>query len=183
MVFYPDERIALFIDGANLYSTTKSLDFDIDYRKMLDLFKGKGRLICAKYYTAVLEYDDYSKIQPLIDWLDYNGYQVVTKPAKEYTDRDGRRKVKGNMDIELAVDILELADHVDHILLMSGDGDFRYLLNAVQRKGVRVTVISTSHSKPPMLSDDLKRQADDVIDLVDLDRDIGRMDHTDEDND
>lgn len=179
MSFYPDERLALFIDGANLYSTTKALDLDIDYRKMLDLFKGKGRLVSAKYYTAVFEHDDYSKIQPLIDWLDYNGYQVVTKPAKEYTDRDGRRKIKGNMDIEIAVDILELADHVDHILLMSGDGDFRYLLQAVQRKGVRVTVISTSYSKPPMLSDDLKRQADTVLDLVDLERTIGRSSQDD----
>lgn len=174
MAFYPDERIALFIDGANLYSTGKALDYDIDYRKFLELFKSKGRLISAKYYTALLEHDDYSSIRPLIDWLDYNGYRVVTKPAKEYTDREGRKRIKGNVDIELAVDILEIADHVDHILLATGDGDFRYLIKAVQRKGVRVTVISTSKTKPPMLSDELKRQADALIDLVDLERIIGR---------
>ncbi len=174
MTFYPDERIALFIDGANLYSTVKTLDFDIDYSKFLNLFKEKGRLICARYYTAVLEHEDFSPIQPLIDWLDYNGYSVITKSAKAYTDRDGRRRTKGNVDIEIAVDILELADHVDHILLVSGDGDFRALLQAVQRKGVRVTVISTSKSKPPMLSDELKRQADAFIELTDLERIIGR---------
>lgn len=174
MAFYPDERIALFIDGANLYSTVKLLDFEIDYGKLLELFKGKGRLICAKYYTAVLEHDDYSPIQPLIDWLDFNGYRVVTKPAKEVTDRDGRRKIKGNVDVELAVDILELSDHVDHILLISGDGDFRYLLEAVQRKGVRVTIISSAKTKPPMLAAELKRQADTVIELADLERIIGR---------
>jgi len=180
MAFYPDERIALFIDGANLYSTVKTLDFDIDYKKFLDLFKEKGRLVCARYYTAVLEHDDFSSIQPLIDWLDYNGYTVVTKPAKEYTDRDGRRRTKGNVDVEMAIDILELSDHVDHILLVSGDGDFRALLRAVQRKGVRVTVISTSRSKPPMLSDELKRQADAIIELTDLERIIGRPTHSDD---
>lgn len=184
MAFYPDERMALFIDGANLYSTVKTLDFDIDYSKFLQLFKDKGRLISARYYTAVLEHADYSAIQPLIDWLDYNGYNVITKPAKEHTDRDGRRRIKGNVDIEMAIDIYELAPHVDHILLVTGDGDFRYLVDKVQRKGVRVTVISTSKSKPPMLADELKRQADAIIDLADLGRIIGRpkgnMVHEDE---
>ncbi len=174
MAFYPDERIALFIDGANLYSTGRSLDFDIDYKKFLNLFKGKGRLITAKYYTAILEHDDYSPIRPLIDWLDYNGYQIITKPAREYTDRDGRRQIKGNMDIEMTVDMLDLAPHLDHILLVTGDGDFRYLVTALQRRGVRVTVVSTAKTKPPMLSDELKRQADAFIDLADLDKLVGR---------
>ena len=174
MAFYPDERMALFIDGANLYSTIKTLNFDIDYKKFLDLFKDKGRLICANYYTAVKEYEDYSSIQPLIDWLDYNGYRVITKPAKEYTDREGNQKVKGNVDIEMVVDILDLAPHIDHLLLVTGDGDFRALLQAVQRQGVRVTVISTSKSKPPMLSDELRRQADDLIEMTDLEKIIGK---------
>ncbi len=174
MAFYPDERIAFFIDGANLYSTGKSLDFDIDFQKLLELFRAKGRLICANYYTALLENDDFSPIRPLMDWLDYNGYQVISKPAKEQTDRDGRRRIKGNMDMEIAVDMLELAPHVDHMLLLSGDGDFRAVLRAVQKKGVRVTVISSRKSNPPMLSDDLRRQADAFIELADLDRLIGR---------
>jgi len=143
MAFYPDERLALFVDGANFYSTGKSLDFDIDYKKMLELFKAKGRLVAARYYTAILEHEDYSPIRPLVDWLNYNGYQVITKPAKSYTDRDGRNRVKGNMDIELALDMVELADNVDHIVLCSGDGDFRVAVEACQRKGTRVSVLSS----------------------------------------
>ena len=120
------ERIALFIDGANLYATAKSLGFDIDYKRLLGEFQGKGRLIRAFYYTAVVEDQEYSSIRPLIDWLDYNGYTVVTKPAKEFVDSLGRRKVKGNMDIELAVDAMKMAEHVDQMVLFSGDGDFPF---------------------------------------------------------
>lgn len=174
MTFYPDERIALFIDGANLYSTGKSLDYEIDFKKMLALFKTKGRLIFANYYTALLEHDDYSPIRPLMDWLDYNGYQIVSKPAREYSDREGRRRIKGNMDIEICVDMMELADNIDHFLLMSGDGDFRYLLKSLQRQGKRVTIISTRKSNPPMLSDELRRQADGYMELADMGDLIGR---------
>ncbi len=174
MAFYPDERIALFIDGSNLYSTGKTLDFDIDYRKLLDLFKNKGRLVHAKYYTALLEHDDYSPIRPLIDWLDYNGFHVITKPAKSYTDRDGRNRIKGNMDIEIAVDMVRLAPSIDHMVLFSGDGDFRAAVQAVQDQGVRVSVVSTLKSKPPMLADELRRQANDVIELSEMDKLIGR---------
>ena len=163
MAFYPDERIAMFIDGSNLYSSGKTLDFDIDYKKLLDLFKNKGRLIQAKYYTALLDHEDYSPIRPLIDWLDYNGFHVITKPAKSYTDRDGRNRVKGNMDIEMTIDMLNIAPHVDHILLFTGDGDFKAVVEAVQSKGVRVSVISTLKSRPAMLADELRRQANDFI--------------------
>ncbi len=174
MAFYPDERIALFIDGSNLYSTGKTLDYDIDYKKLLELFKNKGRLVLANYYTALLEHDDYSPIRPLIDWLDYNGFQVITKPAKSYTDRDGRNRVKGNMDIEMTVDMMDIAPHIDHIVLFTGDGDFRAVIKAVQSKGVRVSVVSTLKSKPPMLADELRRQANDVIELADMEKIIGR---------
>jgi len=188
MAFYPDERIAMFIDGSNLYSTGKTLDFDIDYKKLLDLFKNKGRLVQAKYYTALLEHDDYSPIRPLIDWLDYNGFHVITKPAKSYTDRDGRNRVKGNMDIEMTIDMLQIAPHVDHILLFTGDGDFKAVVDAVQSKGVRVSVISTLKSRPAMLADELRRQANDFIELADMGKIIGRpkRDYSsseDEDND
>jgi uncharacterized LabA/DUF88 family protein len=174
MAFYPDERIAMFIDGSNLYSSGKTLDFDIDYKKLLDLFKNKGRLIQAKYYTALLDHEDYSPIRPLIDWLDYNGFHVVTKPAKSYTDRDGRNRVKGNMDIEMTIDMLQIAPHVDHILLFTGDGDFKAVVEAVQAKGVRVSVISTLKSRPAMLADELRRQANDFIELADMGKIIGR---------
>jgi len=168
------ERIALFIDGANLYATAKSLGFDIDYKRLLREFQGKGSLIRAFYYTALIEDQEYSSIRPLIDWLDYNGYAVVTKPTKEFVDSLGRRKVKGNMDIELAVDAMEMAEHIDHMVLFSGDGDFRSLVEAVQRKGVRVSVISTITTQPPMIADELRRQADEFIDLIHLVGKIGR---------
>ncbi len=166
--FYSEEKLAVFIDGANLYAAAKSLEFDIDYKRLLSWISGRSRLVRAFYYTALMEEQEYSPIRPLIDWLDYNGYTMVTKPAKEFTDASGRRKIKGNMDIELAIDMMELADHVDHIILFSGDGDFRRLLESVQRKGTRVTVVSTIRSQPPMVADELRRQADHFIDLVDL---------------
>ena len=174
MKFYPQERVGLFIDGANLYATARALGFDIDYKRLLELFKGKCQLVRAFYYTALLEDQEYSPIRPLIDWLDYNGYTMVTKPTKEFTDSAGRRKLPGNMDIELAIDVLEMADHLTHIVLFSGDGDFRRLVEAVQRKGVRVTVVSTVRSQPSMVADELRRQADAFMDLLDLQEQIER---------
>jgi uncharacterized LabA/DUF88 family protein len=170
----PSEKIALFIDGANLYATAKSLGFDIDYKRLLREFHSRGYLLRAFYYTAVIEDQEYSSIRPLIDWLDYNGYTVVTKATKEFVDQTGRRKVKGNMDIELAVDAMELAGTIDHMVLFSGDGDFRSLVEAVQRRGVRVTVISTISTQPPMVADELRRQADVFLDIVELQSKIGR---------
>jgi len=174
MNFYPNERIALFIDGANLYAAAKSLSFDIDYKRLLTLFRSKGQLVRALYYTALIEDQEYSSIRPLIDWLDYNGYTMVTKPTKEFVDAAGRRKIKGNMDIELAVDAMELAEHLDHLVLFSGDGDFRSLVEALQHKGKRVSVVSTMTSNPPMVADELRRQADEFIDLANLENEIGR---------
>ena len=161
-------KIALFIDGANTYAATKTLGFDIDYKRLLKEFRGRGILVRAFYYTAIIEDQEFSSIRPLIDWLDYNGFTVVTKASKEFIDAGGRRKVKGNMDIELAVGAMELAEHVDEIVLFSGDGDFRSLVESLQRRGVRVTVISTISSNPPMVADELRRQADLFIDLMDL---------------
>ena len=174
MTFYPTDRLALFIDGANLYSASKGLGFDIDYKKLLAEFRTRGVLVRAYYYTALVEDQDYSPIRPLVDWLDYNGFSLVTKSAREYTDGQGRKRWRGDMDIEIACDMLEMAGHVDHVVLFSGDGDFRRLVESVQRQGVRVTVVSTMKSQPPMASDDLRRQADSFVDLADLSSIIGR---------
>jgi uncharacterized LabA/DUF88 family protein len=173
-MFYRDERLALLIDGSNLYAATKALGFDIDYKLLRSEFMRRGKMVRAFYYTALIENDEYSPIRPLVDWLDYNGFTLVTKPAKEFTDSTGRRKIKGNMDIELAVDAMEIADHVEHIVLFSGDGDFRPLVEALQKKGVRVSVVSTIRSSPPMIADDLRRQADNFIELEELKDVIGR---------
>ena len=167
-------KIAIFIDGRNLYATAKALGFDIDYKRLLKEFQNRGTLLRAFYYTAIVEDQDYSSIRPLIDWLDYNGYTVITKATKEFIDASGRRKMKGNMDIELTVDAMELAAHVDQMVLFSGDGDFRSLVEAVQRRGVRVTVVSSILSQPPMIADELRRQADVFTDLVELKSKLGR---------
>lgn len=174
MQFYPTERIALFVDGANLYATAKTLGFDIDYKRLLGFFKGQGVLVRALYYTALAEEQEYSSIRPLIDWLDYNGYTMVTKPTKEFTDAMGRRKVKGNMDIELAVDAMRLTPSLDHIVLFTGDGDFRALVAAIQEQGKRVSVVSTLQSQPPMVADELRRQADQFIEIASLENAICR---------
>jgi uncharacterized LabA/DUF88 family protein len=169
-----ESKIALFIDGANVHATAKTLGFDIDYKRLLKEFQSRGTLLRAFYYTAIIEDQEFSSIRPLIDWLDYNGYTVVTKPAKEFDDGEGRRRFKRNMSLELAVDAMELAEHVDQIVLFSGDGDFRSLVEAVQRRGVRVTVVSTISSQPPMIADELRRQADVFTDLVELQPKVGR---------
>jgi uncharacterized LabA/DUF88 family protein len=174
MPFYPTDRIALFIDGANLYAAAKGLNIDLDYKRLLDEFQKRGVLVRAYYYTAIIEDQDYSPLRPLVDWLDYNGFAVVTKPAKEYVDSTGRRRHRGDMGVEIAVDMMEMAGHADHLVLFSGDGDFRKLVEAVQRRGVRVTVVSSLKSQPPMMSDDLRRQADGFVDLADLAGLIGR---------
>ena len=168
MHFYQTERIAIFVDGANLYATAKALGFDVDYKKLLNLFRTKGQLVRALYYTALAEDQEYSSIRPLVDWLDYNGFTMVTKPTKEFTDSLGRRKIKGNMDIELTVDAMRMADVVDHVVLFTGDGDFRALVAALQLKGKRVSVISTLQTQPAMVADELRRQADQFIDIADL---------------
>ncbi len=168
MKFYPTERTALFIDGANLYATARAAQVDIDYKLLLKSFTDNCMLMRAFYYTATFEDQEYSPLRPLIDWLDYNGYRVVTKPVKEFVDDQGRRKIKGNMDIEIAVDMLDLSQNIDHAVLFSGDGDFRKLVETLQRKGLRVTVISSNKTNPSMIADELRRQADQFIELTNL---------------
>lgn len=176
-VFHPNERVALFIDGANLYQAARALGYDIDYKRLLKAFSAECRFLRAYYYTALLDEQEYSPIRPLVDWLDYNGYTMVTKPLKEFTQGTGRRKFKGNMDVEITVDIMEMSQHADHIVLISGDGDFRRLVEAVQRRGVKVSVVSTIRTQPPMIADELRRQADFFLDLADL-QDLIAREHT-----
>jgi uncharacterized LabA/DUF88 family protein len=173
--FYPEERVGLFIDGANLHAAARGLGFDIDYKRLLKHFQEQCRLVRAFYYTALIEDQEYSPLRPLVDWLDYNGFTMVTKPTKEFTDAMGRRKIKGNMDIELAIDVLEMSPHLDHVVLFSGDGDFRRLVEAVQRRGLRVSVVSTVKSQPPMVADELRRQADIFVELEELSAQIARQ--------
>ena len=174
MNFYPEDRVAVFIDGANFYGAARALGFDIDYRRMLELFTKKARLLRISYYTTFTDDQEYSPLRPLIDWLDYNGYTVVTKPTQEFVDSTGRRKIKGNMDIELAVHAMEMVDAIDHFVLFSGDGDFRSMVEAIQRKGKKVSVVSTLTTQPPMIADELRRQADHFIDIAGMRAQVGR---------
>ncbi len=173
-MFYKDDRLALFIDGSNLHAAAKALGFDIDFKLLRAEFERRGKLLRAYYYTALVEQEEFSPLRPLMDWLTYNGFTVVTKPAKDFTDAQGRRKIKGNMDVELAVTAMEMAPHLDHAVLFSGDGDFRPLVEALQRKGVRVSVVSTMRSQPTMIADELRRQADSYVELDALREIIGR---------
>lgn len=173
--FYPAERLGAFIDGANLHGTARALGFAIDYKRLLSHLRAKGQLVRIYYYTVVVEDDEeYSSIRPLVDWLDYNGFSLVTKRGREHVGDDGRRRLKGNMDVHLAVDAITLAAQLDHVMLFSGDGDFRALVADLQLRGLRVSVVSTLRSQPPMAADELRRQADQFIDLADLEGEIGR---------
>ncbi len=174
MIFSPNERGAIFIDGTNLFAAARALELDIDYKKLLGVFERRMMVKRALYYTALSDDQDYSPVRPLVDWLDYNGFTVVTKPTKEFTDIHGRKKQKGNVDVELAVDVMEVLERVDHIVIVSGNGDFRRLVEAAQNKCCRVTVVSTLKSDPPMIADELRRQADLFIDLADIADEIRR---------
>ena len=158
MLFHPDEKLAIFIDGSNLFSTVKALNIDIDYSKLRRYFADRSRLLRVNYYTALVDDAENSPLRPLVDWLDYNGYTMITKPAKEFIDEHGERKIKGNMDVELAVDMIDMAKYVDH----------RSLVEALQRKGVRVSVISSTKTRPSMIADELRRQADSFVEILDL---------------
>jgi len=171
-------RLALFIDGVKFHATAKALGFEIDYKRLLDEFGERGTLLRAFYYTTVMDDLEYCTVRPLVDWLDYNGFTVVTKPIREFLDEAGRRRIRANMDIEIAVGAMDIADHVDEIVLFSGDGGFRPLVAALQRRGVRVTIVSTIASEPPILADELRRQADEFIDLAALEAKLGRVSST-----
>ncbi|KQS56181.1 LabA-like protein [Brevundimonas sp. Leaf363] len=168
MRFHPNDRLAVFIDGANLHSTTRALQTDLDFKRMLEWFAEQSQLVRVYYYTAVVEGEEFSPVNPLVDWLGYNGFTVVTKPVKRFTDAQGHSRMKGNMDVEIAVDVMALAPKLDHVVLASGDGDFRRLVEVVQAMGVKVTVLSSQKTQPPHAADDLRRQADDFIELFDL---------------
>jgi uncharacterized LabA/DUF88 family protein len=172
------ERTFAFIDGPNLHATVRALGFEIDYRKLLEHLRTQGHLIRVLYYTAIVEDQEFSTFRPLADWLDYNGYTMVTKPARGYTDSTGRRRFRTSMDVELAVDAMRLADTADHIILFSGEQSFTSLASALQQLGKRVTVISTIETQPAMVADELRRQADHFIDIDSLQSQIARVGRT-----
>jgi len=168
------EKCALFIDGANLYASQRAVDKEVDFKSLLAYYNQDYNVLRAYYYTALTTGPEHNRIHQLVDWLDYNGYTLVTKNAKKLVGDNGNARWKGNMDIELAVDMLRIAPHIDHAILFSGDGDFRCLVEAVQTMGVRVHVISNVEGKKQMASDELRRQADVYQNLDDMPSNIFR---------
>lgn len=172
-----DETVVL-IDGANFWSTCKNLGFDIDYKALLELLRKHFNIIRVSYYTATLtDSENVTKIRPILDWLSYNGYKVVEKPAKVIRDRETGQitKIKGNMDIEIAIDALDAAEYAKVIILFTGDGDFTELVRALQRKGVRVIVVSSMKTTAIMIADDLRRQADFFVEVSTMREIIARQ--------
>jgi uncharacterized LabA/DUF88 family protein len=170
-----DSRLAVFIDGLSLHHSARALGFEIDYRRLLSYVNQNNTLLRAYYYMTIFEDRDHQTTRPLLDWLEYNGFTVRTKPVKEFDDGEGRRKSKRNIAVNLAIDALSVACHIDRLMLFSGDGDFRRLIEVMQRRGVHTTIISTVRTAPPMLADELRRQADDVLELDDLRSQIARQ--------
>jgi uncharacterized LabA/DUF88 family protein len=163
-----DQRTALFIDGPNLFMAAKLLQTQIDYRSLLTHFNENSNLLRASYYSTVVETpgDQYISLTPLLDFLDYNGYTVVKKMSREYTDAQGNRKAKNHtMKVEMTIDMIELAPRLDHVVLFSGDGDLLMLVDTLKRKGVRTTIVSTVHGETPVISDDMRRIGDSFVDL------------------
>ena len=170
----PESRLAVFVDGPSLYYSARALGFDVDFRRLLSWCNQQGSLLRAHYYTTIFEEREYQNTRPLIDWLDYNGFTVKAKSVSEHDDGEGARRYRRNLSIEIAVDAIEIARHVDALMLFSGDGDLRPAVEAIQRRGVITSVVSTIRSQPPMLADELRRQADRVYDLHDLQKEFGR---------
>ena len=173
-ILYEDERCAVFIDGSSIYRICRSLDVEIDYRALRNIFADAGRLVQARYYTTVLGDQSYLSIRPLIDWLSYNGFVVVTRTIRAGQDAGEDGRSEGGIGIELAVDVIEMASRLDHVILFTGNGDFVRLIQLLQRRTVRTTVVATVNGASSMVSDELRRQADRFVDLRALAPFIGK---------
>jgi len=167
------KRAALLIDGSNAYASGMALGFQIDYVKFLSFFRKRYDINRALYFTALPPKDMVSPLRPMTTFLEHNGYTVVSKETKDYINHAGEKKRKGNMDCEIAVYATKYAEVVDEMVLFSGDGDFRCVVERVQELGTRVTVLSTLVGH--MVADSLRRQADEFIELDSMRADIEHM--------
>ncbi|MBN8990108.1 MAG: NYN domain-containing protein [Rhizobiales bacterium] len=163
----PRQRLALFIDGAYLASAAAALGFETDFKRLLQAFRLQGTMVRAAYYSAS---DDQPRapLRPLLDWLAYNGYTVFGRKIRSYPGPDGVRKKLPRIELEIVIHAMDLSPRIDHMILFSANGDFRRLVAAVQRRGVRVTVVSTLHAPTLIVADELRRQADAFVELRDL---------------
>lgn len=177
----PYGRFALFIDGSNFYHTLRDLNLHVDYKRLLAYFSERGTLVQACYYTALLgEGQSPEWLIRLTDWLAYNHYTVCTREARSFRRRvqaeDGNwiwvNEIRGSIHVELTVDMMTLAPYLDTALLFSGDGNYQYLIQAVQRTGCRVIVVSSETTAESTVADELRRQADGFIELATISDEI-----------
>lgn len=162
----------VLIDGSNLYESARALSMKVDYKRLLDLLNEDGALLRAYYFTALPDRSIENWIHKQVDWMMNNGYSVISKPMKEYVDASGRKKQKGNIDMEIAVCAMTQAQLATEIWIFSGDGDFAVLIKALQERfAVKVYVVSSS----TLVSHELRRQADKYIPLEDIRQDIEKL--------
>lgn len=160
-----NEKTLIFIDGASLYYGSKKCGLNIDYAKLREYFASRTKLIRAYYYASIVESEDYTPLKPLTDWLAYNGFTTILKEAYELPSEGGERRLRNtNVDCEIITDMMDMADHCDHIVLFSARNDYRRAIEAVQRKGKLVTVVSSRDQ----ISDELRRIVDNYIDIESL---------------
>lgn len=169
----PNERVILFVDGREFSACQRALGFNVDFKLLLSVYRARARLIRAMYYTTMVVQDEDS-LRPLVDWLEYNGFRLFTKSLHEKVDREGRPYVRGNTRAEMAVDAVDMADHADHFVFFANDASFSHAAAVLQRRGKRVSVVSTMMTDPPLVADGLRRQVDHFIDLASLESLISR---------
>lgn len=167
-MFYSNEKFSVFIDSWSLNQASRSIELQIDFKRLRDELVKRGRLQALNYYTVVDEREEDNPLIPLLQWLSYNGYRVHRKLVRGFTNDDGRRVVRGSLDVEIALDMMASAQNVDHIVLFSGNRDYVYAVESVQRLGCRVTLCSTRQAESHICSDELRRAVDSFIELEDL---------------
>ena len=163
-------KVAIFIDGSNLWQTCRNLNMKINFKQLRE-WAAEQNTIWLGYYTGLVSNrDEENPLIKMTDWLSYNGYIVVKKQASTVNsnDSDEERIIKGNIDVDITVDMMLMAENVDTIILFSGDGDFIPVVEAVQRK-YGVYVICVSSTKPVnIVSGELRRKVNQFIELDDL---------------
>jgi len=157
------DRVAIFIDGENIHYSAKHLNMRMDYLKLCKILAGSRRLVRSYFYTAVSNQSE-GKID-FINFLKLNGFKVVTREVKSFSEGDGAtRSVRNALDMQMALDVIEMSEHLDTVVLCTGDGDFRPLVDALVRKGKHVEVCGLRE----MTSTDLIAGSDVYIDLDSL---------------
>lgn len=154
------QRIGVFVDGANHSEALNQANVKMNYRDFLRGLDGNHQIVAARYYSGVSDKDAYKNVRDFLSVVSKAGFALVTKPIREFPDGT----VKGNVDIEIAVDIMAMVDRLDQVMLFSGDGDFIYLVNTIQQRGVYVTVCSHK----PFASVELRESCNEFLEIRDL---------------